>query len=93
MIFSEQMLAAFCPSLKNLPEGRLKRFRLIALTKEVSKIPSIDFVPWLSLMKNVLNKHSKLRTEKYKMHYSSIKGAPAGQWWCTPLIPALGRQR
>jgi hypothetical protein len=26
-----------------------------------------------------------------KMHILNRKGA--GKWWCTPLIPALGRQR
>ena len=55
----------FCPCLKkNLPE--VKRLRLIALTKEVSETPIIDFVLWLSLMKNILNKHSKLRKANIK---------------------------
>jgi hypothetical protein len=56
--------AAFCPCLKSLPESKVKRFILIALTKEVSKKPSRDFVLWLSLLKNVLNKCNKLRKEK-----------------------------
>ena len=51
----------------------MKRVRLIALTKEVSEMPIIDFVFWLSLMKNTLNKHSKLRKAKYKIYGSSIK--------------------
>jgi hypothetical protein len=59
-------VAAFCPCLKNLPKVKVKRFILIALTKEVSEMPSIDFVLWLSLMKNILNKYSKFRKEKYK---------------------------
>jgi hypothetical protein len=42
----------------------LKRLRIIVLTKEFSKIPIIDFVLWLSLMKNIVNTHSKLRKEK-----------------------------
>ena len=57
-------VGAFCPCLKSLPEYKVKRFQLIALTKEVSETPIIDFVLWLSLMKSILNKHSKLRKEK-----------------------------
>jgi hypothetical protein len=30
-------VATFCPCLKSLPEAKVKRLRLIALTKEVSK--------------------------------------------------------
>ena len=33
-------VAAFCPCLKSLPEAKVKRFILIALTKEVSKSPA-----------------------------------------------------
>jgi hypothetical protein len=30
----------------------------------------------------------------YIMRICQLKTKPgAGQWWCTPLIPALGRQR
>ena len=36
--------AAFCPCLKGLPEASMKRFRLIALAKEISKQPGINFV-------------------------------------------------
>jgi hypothetical protein len=35
-------VAALCPCLKSLPEAKVKRFRLIALAKEISKEPSID---------------------------------------------------
>ena len=52
---------------------------LIALTKEVSKKPSRDFVLCLSLMKRSLNKHSKLRKEKYKIYGLSIKGVPGSE--------------
>ena len=38
-------VAAFCPYLKSLPEAKVKRFILIALTKEVSKELSKDFSP------------------------------------------------
>ena len=57
-------VAAFCICLKSLPEAKVKRFILIALTKEVSKKPSIDFVLWFTLMKSILMKCSKLRKEK-----------------------------
>ena len=72
-------VATFCPCMKSLPEAKVKRLRLIALTKEVSKKPSRDFVLWLSLMKRSLNKHSKLRKEKYKIYGSSIKGVPGSE--------------
>jgi hypothetical protein len=54
-------VAAFCPCPKNLPEAKVKRFTLFALTKEVSEKPPRDSVLWLSYRKSVLNKHSKLR--------------------------------
>ena len=57
-------VTAFCPCLKSLPESKVKRFILIALTKEVSKKPSIDFVLWFTLMKSILIKHSKLRKKE-----------------------------
>ncbi len=69
----------FCPCLKSLPEAKVKRLGLIALTKEVSKKPSRDFVLWLSLMKRSLNKHRKLRKEKYNIYGSSIKGVPGSE--------------
>jgi len=62
-------VAIFFPCFKSLPEAKVKIFRLVALTKEVSKKPSRDFVLWLSVMKNILNKHSKLRKEKIKIKY------------------------
>ena len=67
------------PCLKSLPEAKVKRLGLIALTKDVSKKPSRDFVLWLSLMKRSLKKHSKLRKEKYKLYGSSIKGVPGSE--------------
>jgi hypothetical protein len=80
------MLASFCPCLKSLPESKVKRFILIALTKEVSKKPNKDFVLWLSLMESLLNKHSKLRKEKYKIYGSSIKGAPGSDMELNPIF-------
>jgi hypothetical protein len=75
----------FCPCLKNLPEAKVKRFILIASTKEISKKPSRDFVLWLNLMKSILNKYSKLRKEKYKIDGSSIKGEPGSEMGLNPV--------
>jgi hypothetical protein len=47
-------VATFCPCLKSLSEAKVKRLRLIALTKEVSKKLSKDFILWLSLFCFVL---------------------------------------
>ena len=65
--------------MESLPEAKVKRFWLIALTKEVSEKPSIDFVLWFTFMTSVLIKHSKLRKEKYKIYGSSIKGVPGSE--------------
>jgi hypothetical protein len=79
-------VAAFCPYLKSLPEAKVKRLGLIALTKEVSKKPSRDFVLWLNLTKRSLNKHSKLRKAKYKIYGSSIKGIPGSEIQQNPVF-------
>ena len=39
-------VAGFCHCPKGLPESKVKRFRLIALTKEVSKQSGINSVMW-----------------------------------------------
>lgn len=52
----------------------MKRFRLIALSKKVSKKSSIDPVHWLSFMKRILIMNHKLSKVKYKMYSSKIKG-------------------
>jgi hypothetical protein len=81
-------VATFYSCLKSLPEAKVNRlglFALIALTKEVSKKPSRDFVLWLSLMKS-LNKHSKLRKEKYKIYGLSIKGIPGSEMKQNPVF-------
>ena len=52
----------------------MKRLRLIALTKEVSETSSREL-----LMKSILNKHSKLRKEKYGKYGSSVKGVPGSE--------------
>jgi hypothetical protein len=68
-------VVTFYPCLKSLPEVKVKRLRLIALTKEISETSIRDFVLWLRLMKSILNKHSKMRKEKYKIYSESIKVA------------------
>ena len=63
-------VAVFCPCLKSLSEAKVKRFRLIALKKEVSKQPGINSVVWLlkfTLMKSILMKRSKMGKEKCKI--------------------------
>jgi len=37
-------------------------------------------------MQNILNKHSKFRKEKYKIHGSSIKGAPGSEMDLNPVF-------
>ena len=64
----------------------MKRLRFIELTKEISKNPSRDFVLWLSLTKRSLNKHSKLRKEKYKIYGLSIKQIPGSEMKKNPLF-------
>ena len=75
-------MAAFCPCPKSLPGFKMKRFRLIALKKEVSKQPGVNSVVWLlklTLVKNILMKRSKLRKERYKIYGLSIKGTPGSE--------------
>ena len=55
-------MAGFCPCLENLPEAEVKRLRLIALTKGVSKKkkPSLNNVlraHHFSVIRSVLIKH------------------------------------
>ena len=71
-------VATFFPFLKSLLEAKVKEFRLIALTKEVSRKLSIDFGLWFILMRSMLIKHSKLRKKKYKMYGS--KGHQNIKW-------------
>lgn len=61
-------VVAFCPCLKSLPGAKVKRFRLIASTKEVSKHPRIDPVLWFTFPKSILTKPTKLRKDKYKVY-------------------------
>ena len=41
---------------------------------------------WLGLTKNILNKHSKLRKEKYRIYGSSSKGAPGSEMELNPVL-------
>ena len=86
MIILVKNVAAFCICLKSLPESKVKRFILVVLTKVDSKKPSRYFVLWLSLMKSVLNKCSKLIKEKYKIYGSSIKVAPGSEMQLNPMF-------
>jgi hypothetical protein len=58
----------------------VKRFILIALTREVSKKPSKDFVLCLSLMKSVLNKHTSLERKNIKYMVQVLKGHQDVRW-------------
>ena len=61
-------MAAFCYCLKSLLRlTKVKRFRLIALTKQVQEQPGINSVVWLlkfTRMKNILMNSIKHRKEK-----------------------------
>ena len=78
-------VTAFNPCLKSLPETKVKRFKLITLTKEISKQPSLDAIS-RSPLRNMLIKHSKLRKEKYKIHGSKIKGTPGREIRLNPVF-------
>ena len=67
-----------------LPEAKVKRFILIALTKEISKKQNRDFVFWISLMKSVLNKCSKLRKKKNIKYVASNKRVPGSEMELNP---------
>ena len=69
--------------------AKVKRLRLIALKKEVSKQPGVNSVVWLlkfTLVKRILVKRSKLRKEKYKIHSSSMKEAPGSEMQLNPVF-------
>jgi hypothetical protein len=69
-------MAASGPYLKSIPLAKVKRHKLIALTKEVSKKPSIDFVLWFNPMKSLFIHHSKhmLNKEQSKCMVQIIRG-------------------
>lgn len=75
-------MVAFCPDSKSLSEANVRRFRVTALAKEISKDLRINFVVWLlnfKLMKNILMKIHKMRKKKSKMYGSSIKWEPGSE--------------
>jgi hypothetical protein len=49
-------------------------------------MPIINVVLWLSLIKKILNRCSKLRKEKYKTYCSSIKGKPGSEKELNPMV-------
>jgi hypothetical protein len=60
-------VAVFCHCLKSLPEAKVKRFRLIAWKKEISKQPDINSAVWL-LKVNCHEEHNeKEQAEKGKV--------------------------
>jgi hypothetical protein len=67
-------VVAFCPCLKSLPETKVKRFRLIALAKESSRQPNINFVLWFILMKRTFCKWSKLCKKNIQCMVQGLKG-------------------
>ena len=63
------------------------------MSKEVSEKPSIDFALWLTLMKRILIKHSKLKKEKYEICGSNIKGTPGSRMELNPVCEVIDRLR
>ena len=70
-------------------ETKVKRFRLITLTKEVSKQPSIDSGLRFTLMKSLLIRHSKLRKEKCKMYGTKINGTLGSRMELSPGLKSI----
>jgi hypothetical protein len=80
----------FWQYLKSLPKAQVKRFRLIALKKEVLKQPDVHSVVWLlkfTLMKSILMKRSKLRKKKNTNIWlkGSIKGSLGSRIKLNPI--------
>lgn len=67
----------------------MKRFRLIALKKEISKQPGIKIVVWLlkiTYKEHFNEKKQDERKEKYKINNSNIKGAPGSRMELNPMF-------
>ena len=45
-------VAAFCTCPKTQPKAKVKRFRLIALAKEITKQPNLDTVLWFIIFED-----------------------------------------
>ena len=74
----------------------MRRFKLVVLTKEVSKQPGIKAAVWLlrsTHMKSILMKRSTLQKEKYKMYGSKNKGAPGSETKLHPVFKEINRLR
>ena len=91
VVFLIKIVTAFCPCPKSLPGDKVKRSRLIAWTKEVSKKLSLDFVQWFALTGSILIKHNKLKKEKYKIHGSKFKGTPGNGMELNPVFKDIKR--
>lgn len=81
-------VAAFCPCPKSLPEAKVKRFRLITLTMEVSKKPSFNFA---LLIASILIKHSKLRVKKLQNIWFKYSRVPGGRMELNPIFKEINR--
>jgi hypothetical protein len=57
----------FCSCPKNLPEAKLKSFRLIVLAKETSRQPNVDCVMWFLMVPLMLTYYEKEQAEQGKM--------------------------
>ena len=88
-------VAGFRPCLKNLPEAKVKRFRLILLAKEISRQPSLDSVVWLLLvtLTQIYNKKEQGELEKYKMYNLRRKGAPGSGMELSPVFKEINISR
>jgi hypothetical protein len=78
------MWLLFLPCLKSLPKAKVKRLRLIALTKEVSKKAQQRLCSLVKSYEEKFEQHSKLRKEKYTI--SSIKGVPGSEMEQNPVF-------
>ena len=64
-------------------------FSLIALAKEVSQKPSISWVLWFALPKNVLIKCSKLIRQRYKIFGSKRKETLGNRMELNPMFKKI----
>jgi hypothetical protein len=67
-------------ALKSLPESKVKRFKLIALTNEVSKKPSRDFVLWLSLIRDFEKSIAIFERKNIKYMVQILTGCRGVKW-------------
>jgi hypothetical protein len=87
------MYHIFC--IHSSVEGHLDSFQLLAIINKAAMniVEHVSFLPvgtssgFMPRTKLFLNKLGHTSSLFLKIHYC------AGQWWHTPLIPVLGRQR